>query len=130
MSGKRVLVIDDEKAIQTVIQFGIKLTSGWQVLIASSGAEGIQTAQTEKPDVILLDVRLPDMDGTDIVKALQAHAATKDIPVIFLTAQAQTIEKPQLSDLGVRGMILKPFNSLHLPEQISRILHWSMGGCK
>ncbi len=124
MSGKRVLVIDDEETIQTVIQFGIKLTIGWQVLIASSGAEGIQTAQAEKPDVILLDVMLPDMDGIHILKALQAHAETKDIPVIFLTAQAQTAETPQLGDLGVKGMIPKPFNSLHLPEQISRILHW------
>ena len=57
-------------------------------------------------------------------KALQSHAATAQIPVIFLTAQAQAAEKRQFNDLGVSGVITKPFNSLNLPAQIARILHW------
>lgn len=124
MSTKRILIIDDEETIQTVVQFGIKLAAGWDVLIAGSGAQGIQTAQAEKPDVILLDVMMFDMDGIATLKELQAHAETAHIPVIFLTAKTQTLDDDQFNHLGVSGVITKPFNALHLPEQISRILHW------
>lgn len=121
---KRILIIDDEETIQTVVQFGIKMSAGWEVFTASSGSEGIQTAQTEKPDVILLDVMMPEMDGIATFKELQSRAETEKIPVILLTAKAQTAEKRQFNDLGVSGVITKPFNSLDLPEQITRILHW------
>jgi two-component system, OmpR family, alkaline phosphatase synthesis response regulator PhoP len=124
MATKRILIIDDEETIQTVVQFGIKITAGWDVLTASSGLKGIETAQAEQPDMILLDVMMPDMDGIATFKALQAHAETQQIPVIFLTAKAQTAEKRQFNDLGVSGVITKPFNSLDLPEQIAKILHW------
>ncbi|QSJ20644.1 response regulator [Nostoc sp. UHCC 0702] len=124
MVSKRILIIDDEESIQTVVQFGIRIAAGWDVLTASSGPRGIQTAQTEQPDVILLDVMMPDMDGIATFKALQAHPETEHIPVIFLTAKAQTSEKRQFNDLGVSGVITKPFNSLDLPDQIARILHW------
>lgn len=124
MSTKCILIIDDEETIQTVVQFGIKIAAGWDVLRAGSGAQGLQTARQEKPDVILLDVMMPDMDGIDTFKALQSHAETAQIPVIFLTAQAQAAEKRQFHDLGVSGVITKPFNSLNLPAQIARILHW------
>jgi two-component system, OmpR family, alkaline phosphatase synthesis response regulator PhoP len=126
METKRVLIIDDEETIQTVVQFGIRMRAGWDVLTASSGSQGLKTAQAEKPDVILLDVMMPEMDGIDTFKALQAHPETEQIPVIFLTAKAQTSEKRQFHDLGVSGIITKPFNSLDLPEQIAKILHWSL----
>lgn len=121
---KRILIIDDEETIQTVVQFGIQMAAGWEVLTASSGFTGIQTAQAEKPDAILLDVMMPDMDGITTFKKLQTHPITEQIPVILLTAKAQTAEKWQFNDLGVSGVITKPFNSLDLPEQIARILHW------
>ncbi len=124
MTTKRVLIIDDEESIQTVVQFGIRMAAGWQVLTASSGPQGIQTAQTEQPDVILLDVMMPEMDGIATFKLLQSHPQTEQIPVIFLTAKAQTSEKRQFNDLGVSGVITKPFNSLDLPDQIVKILHW------
>lgn len=126
MMMKRILIIDDEESIQTVVQFGIKLAAGWEVLTASSGLTGIDTAQVEQPDVILLDVMMPDMDGIATFKALQAHPETEQIPVILLTAKAQTSEKRQFNDLGVCGVITKPFNSLDLPEQIAKILHWQL----
>jgi two-component system, OmpR family, alkaline phosphatase synthesis response regulator PhoP len=126
MATKRVLIIDDEETIQTVVQFGIRMTAGWDVFTASSALKGIQTAQIEQPDVILLDVMMPDMDGIATFKALQSHPDTKHIPVIFLTAKAQTSEKRQFHDLGVSGVITKPFNSLDLPDQIAKILHWQL----
>ena len=124
MDTKRILIIDDEETIQTVVQFGIKMTAGWEVFTASSGQEGIKAAQSKQPDVILLDVMMPDMDGIATFKELQSHSQTEQIPVIFLTAKAQTAEKRQFNDLGVSGVITKPFNSLDLPEQITKILHW------
>lgn len=124
MSSKRVLIIDDEETIQTVVQFGVRMSAGWDVLSASSGSNGIQTAKTERPDVILLDVMMPDMDGITTFKILQSDPATERIPVIFLTAKAQTSEKRQFQDLGVSGVITKPFNALELPDQITKILHW------
>jgi two-component system, OmpR family, alkaline phosphatase synthesis response regulator PhoP len=124
MSTKRVLIIDDEETIQTVVQFGIKLAAGWEVLIAGSGEQGIQAAQIEQPDVILLDVMMPEMDGIATFRALQSQRETEQIPVILLTAKAQTAETRQFNELGVSGVITKPFNSLNLPEQIARILHW------
>lgn len=124
MSSKRVLIIDDEESIQTVVQFGIRMAVGWDVLVASSGSQGIQTAQTELPDVILLDVMMPDMDGIATFKILQSDPVTEQIPVIFLTAKAQASEKRQFHDLGVSGVITKPFNALELPDQIAKVLHW------
>jgi CheY-like chemotaxis protein len=124
MTNKRVLIIDDEESIQTVVQFGIQMAAGWHVLTASSGPQGIHTAQAELPDVILLDVMMPEMDGIATFKLLQSHPQTEQIPVIFLTAKAQTSEKRHFNDLGVSGVITKPFNSLDLPDQIVKILHW------
>jgi CheY-like chemotaxis protein len=126
MGTKRVLIIDDEETIQTVVQFGIRLAVGWDVITASSGPTGIDTAKTEHPDVILLDVMMPEMDGISTFKILQAHPETEQIPVIFLTAKAQAAERRQFNDLGVSGVITKPFNSLDLPEQIAKILHWPL----
>lgn len=126
-TARRVLIIDDEETIQTVVQFGIRMAAGWDVLTASSGPEGITTAQVEQPDVILLDVMMPDMDGIMTFKALQSNPATKAIPVVFLTAKAQASERRQLTELGISGVITKPFNSLDLPDQIQRILGWEIG---
>lgn len=124
MSRKRLLIIDDEEAIQIVVRFGIKLAAGWELLSANGGRTGIDTAQRELPDAILLDVMMPEMDGIETFEALQANPITASIPVIFLTAKAQTVECRQFNDLGISGVITKPFNSLDLPEQIAKILQW------
>jgi two-component system, OmpR family, alkaline phosphatase synthesis response regulator PhoP len=124
MNHKRLLMIDDEEAIQIVVKFGINMAAGWDVIAASSGKLGIDTAQKELPDAILLDVMMPEMDGIATFKALQANPITAKIPVIFLTAKAQTAERSQLNELGVSGVITKPFNSLDLPAQIATILRW------
>jgi two-component system, OmpR family, alkaline phosphatase synthesis response regulator PhoP len=124
MNHKRLLTIDDEEAIQIVVKFGISMAAGWEVLSASNGRMGIETAERELPDAILLDVMMPEMDGIATFKELQANPLTAKIPVIFLTAKAQTAERRQFSDLGVCGTIAKPFNSLDLPDRIAKILNW------
>jgi CheY-like chemotaxis protein len=124
MNHKRLLTIDDEEAIQIVVKFGITMAAGWEVLSASNGRMGIETAERELPDAILLDVMMPEMDGIATFKALQANPLTAKIPVIFMTAKAQTAERRQFTDLGVSGTIAKPFNSLDLPDRIAKILNW------
>jgi two-component system, OmpR family, alkaline phosphatase synthesis response regulator PhoP len=124
MNPKRVLIIDDEESIQMVVQFGLKMAAGWEVLVASSGPEGIEKAQIEQPDMILLDVMMPEMDGLATFRELQQHSATRAIPVVFLTAKAQASDKRLFNDTSVNGVITKPFNSLDLAEQICKVLDW------
>lgn len=123
---KRILIVDDEYDIRAVVQLTLKAVGGWDVASAASGQEGLEKAVGQSPDVILLDVMMPEMDGISTFKILQAHPETEQIPVIFLTAKAQAAERRQFNDLGVSGVITKPFNSLDLPEQIAKILHWPL----
>ena len=120
----KVLIIDDEETIQSVVKMGLSLSVDWIVISASSGQEGINLAIAEQPDVILLDVMMPEMDGITTFQALQDQSQTQAIPVIFLTAKAQTADRQQFQATGVSGVITKPFNSLHLAEQISSMLNW------
>jgi two-component system, OmpR family, alkaline phosphatase synthesis response regulator PhoP len=126
MTCKRVLIIDDDQSVRTVVQFGIPMVVGWEVVTASSGSEGIQIAQSMQPDAILLDVMMPKMDGIATFNALQTHAVTERIPVILLTGRVEAAETQKFSDMGVNGVIAKPFNALDLPEQISKILQWPL----
>ncbi|MEP1078715.1 response regulator [Leptolyngbya sp. PL-A3] len=121
--ARRILLIDDEETIQTVVQFGIQMTAGWQVLTASSGEEGVAIARTHQPHAILLDLIMPEMNGVATFKELKAHAEIQHIPVIFLTAQTHT-HGEEWQSLPVDGMIPKPFNALELPSKIAHILNW------
>ncbi len=126
MNDKRILLIDDEETIQEVVQVGIEIEVGWEVAIASSGLEGINLAQTQQPDAILLDVMMPDMDGISTLYQLKANAKTREIPVIFLTAKTQAVEKDRFKTLGIVNVITKPFNSMTLASQIAKLLHWEL----
>lgn len=126
MTKKNILLIDDEETIQEVVQLGIEIEAGWQVAIASSGLAGIDLAQNQQPDAILLDVMMPGMDGIDTLSHLKTNDRTSNIPVIFLTAKAQAAEKKQFQSLGVVDVITKPFNSMILASQIAKILGWEV----
>ncbi|MDV2991412.1 MAG: Alkaline phosphatase synthesis transcriptional regulatory protein PhoP [Chroococcidiopsis sp. SAG 2025] len=125
MTTKRVLVIDDEDGVREIIQFSLEAVAGWEVLPAASGSEGIDIAQAQQPDAILLDVMMPDLDGPATFQQLQANTTTCHIPTIFLTAKVRTSEQQQLLDLGVAGTIAKPFKAQELVAQIRDILQWS-----
>lgn len=115
---KRILVIDDEDDIRKLTQTCLEIMGGWQVLTASSGSEGLAKAQTEQPDVILLDVMMPDMDGQTTFQQLQENQATRNIPVILLTARGRSTSETLFAELGVKGVINKPFNPLKLADQV------------
>jgi CheY-like chemotaxis protein len=124
MSNKRILVVDDDDGIREVIQICLEAIAGWQVMTVASGAEGLKQAEHQQPDAILLDVMMPYMDGITTFKQLQANQKIKHIPTILLTAKAKISEQKQLQNLGVAGVIVKPFEPQKLVEQIKNILHW------
>ena len=123
MSHRRVLIIDDDYRIREVTKLTLELMAEWEVLTASSGSEGLAIAQTDRPDAILLDIMMPDLDGMETLKNLKANNLTQHVPVLLLTAKAQTTEQ-QLVSLGVAGIISKPFDPLTLPSTIARALSW------
>ncbi len=125
MTTKRILVIDDEDGIREIIQICLEAAAGWEVETAASGSEGLAIAQSMQPDAILLDVMMPDMDGPTTFRQLQANSVTQHIPTILLTAKAKISEQQQFIDLGITGVITKPFKAQDLVNQIRDILKWS-----
>ncbi len=119
---KRILIIDDEADIREATQLCLEITGQWEVLKASSGREGIAIAETETPDAILLDIMMPGMDGLTILQKLHENNKTCQIPVIILTAKAQSSEQRQFSQLNVSSVITKPYDPLTLSDQISAAL--------
>jgi CheY-like chemotaxis protein len=124
---RRILVIDDEADIREVIQLTLELTRGWEILAAESGREGIALAASRNPDAILLDVMMPEMDGVATFARLQAEVATCAIPVVLLTAKAQSADKRRFAALGVAGVIAKPFDPRGLTDQLEVLLGWNAG---
>ncbi|MEI2580493.1 response regulator [Scytonema sp. PRP1] len=124
MIAKRVLIIDDEEDIREVAQLTLEAVGGWQVFTAESGLKGLQLAEAEKPDAIVLDVMMPEMDGIATFQKLQANPATQNIPVILMTAKVQSSEQRRFAELGVTGLIAKPFDPMTLTDQLAEALGW------
>ncbi len=120
---KSILVIDDEVDILRLIQTCLEVMGGWQVLIACSGNEGLRLAQNNQPDAILLDVMMPDMDGLTTFQQLQDNPSTRCIPVVLLTARGRSVDQGMFAELGVKGVLNKPFNPLKLADQVAAALN-------
>ena len=123
-SQKRILIIDDEPDIREVAQVSLELVGHHEVFTAGSGHEGLEAARTHQPDAILLDVTMPDLDGPSTLAELRADPATREIPVVFLTAKTQSAERAQLAQLGAAGILTKPFDPMKLADQLASTLHW------
>ncbi|MGC1394433.1 MAG: response regulator [Coleofasciculaceae cyanobacterium] len=119
---KRILIIDDENDIREATQVCLEVTGDWEVFTASSGSEGLVTAAAELPDAILLDVMMPGMDGLTTFQELQANPITQHIPVILLTAKAQSSEQRRFTQLGVAAVIIKPYDPFSIADQVSQAL--------
>ena len=117
---KSILIIDDEKSIRKILE--IALEDNWKVFVAESGNRGIEIAQKEIPDLILLDRMMPEKDGIDTFKELKQNKSTKSIPIIFLTARVQTQEMDEYEDLDVLGVLRKPFDPMTLTEEIEELM--------
>ena len=124
MQQRRILIIDDEDDIRQVAAMSLETVAGWDVVTASSGAQGIRRAQTEQPDAILLDVMMPGMDGPSTFLELKKGLETANIPVILLTAKVQGADQKRFANLGVSGVLFKPFDPMTLAQQMSETLGW------
>ena len=116
---KKLLVVDDEKNFRDVIRTRLE-NNGYDVVLASDGDDGVNKAKEEKPDLILLDIMMPKMDGYTVLKTLKGDDDLKDIPVIMLTC------KENMKDLcgpeGIRGYIIKPYDKDDLLKTIAGVL--------
>jgi two-component system, OmpR family, alkaline phosphatase synthesis response regulator PhoP len=117
----RVLVIDDEAPIRLLCRVNLE-AEGMQVLEASDGPTGVARARGESPDVILLDVMMPGLDGWRVAEQLLLDPATERIPIIFLTARAEFRDRARGLDIGGVDYVTKPFNPLELAELVEDVL--------
>ena len=122
MTIRKVLLVDDEDDIRTIGMVSLSRVGGWQTVLAASGAEALTKAAAERPDLILLDVMMPGMDGPTTFGQLRAQEATAKTPVIFMTAKIQKQEVARYLELGAVGVIGKPFDPMTLPAEIKRLL--------
>lgn len=118
----RILLIEDDPDIQKMVRLSLMYQGGHQVTVASSGREGLALVELEQPDLVLLDMMMPVMDGHETCIALKANPATAAIPVVFLSARVQQSEIQKGRELGAIGYLVKPFDPMMLASQLGAIL--------
>ena len=117
----RILFVDDDEDIRTIAHLSLTAVGGWQVTLADSGSLALEKAVQDPPDLIILDMMMPGMDGLATLQRLRDDERTASIPVIFLTAKVQKTEVDRYRSVGA-GLIVKPFDPMKLPDEIRRVL--------
>lgn len=123
---KRVLFVEDDPDIQTVARMALEAVGGFTVMACSSGAEALEQAAGFAPDLILLDVMMPGMDGLETLEALRRLPSVSGVPVVFMTAKVQAQEVSRYRDAGAADIIAKPFDPMTLSTTVRTI--WSRLG--
>lgn len=118
---KKILVVDDEQDILALIKARLEQNS-YQVIVALDGLEGLEKTEKERPDLILVDVSMPRMNGFQMVQLLQQYESLKTIPVIVITASRQKDEAAWRTQVGVEHFILKPFEAKELLNKVGEVL--------
>lgn len=118
---KKILYAEDDLDIQTIVETIIDAMSNYKIKICNNGRELLECVEDYNPDLILLDVMMPEVDGPSAFKALQADEKFKNIPVIFMTAKAQVHEVQSFMESGVIGIITKPFDPIQLIPLVTKI---------
>jgi two-component system, OmpR family, phosphate regulon response regulator PhoB len=120
-AAPRVLLVDDEGAIRTICRVNLE-SDGLKVLEAADGREAIGAIQEELPELVLLDVMMPEVDGWEVAAKLAQDKATRDIPIVFLSARAAREDKVRARELGAVGYIVKPFDPIELSAVVKDVL--------
>ncbi len=118
---KNILYVEDDPDIQTIAKLALETIGGFNVNVCSSGQEALENAEKFRPQLLLLDVMMPIMDGHSTLAALRKIPALIDVPAIFMTAKIQTHEINEYREQGILEIINKPFDPILLAEQISEI---------
>jgi CheY-like chemotaxis protein len=119
--ARRVLVVDDEHAIRLLCRVNLA-AAGMDVLEAADGREGVDLARSERPDLVLLDVMMPVVDGWTVARELAADEETRDIPIVFLTARADPADRRLGEELGGVGYVVKPFDPVGIGDVVEDVL--------
>jgi len=120
VNRKRVLIVDDEPTVRRVVRK--MLAKNYIVLEAENGVEAVNMVRREKPDLVLMDVVMPKMDGVGACRLIKSDPDTKVVPVIMLSARVYELDQKYAKDMGADGYIVKPFGSQELAEAINRLL--------
>jgi CheY-like chemotaxis protein len=120
--SKRILIVDDEEDVREIARLALEMTTDWEILLAASGPEALTLAAGRSPDVILLDMMMPGMDGRETLARLKADPVTAGIPVILVTAKARSDDRSIFSELDILGVLEKPFRPLQLSDRIVAFL--------
>jgi DNA-binding response OmpR family regulator len=121
LETKRVLVVDDEIYILQILEFSLEV-EGFEVITAQNGEEALESAQRDEPDLIVLDIMMPKMDGYEACRQLKSDPRTRDIPIILLSAKGRSIDQELGFEAGAEDYITKPFSPRKLIERIKAIL--------
>jgi two-component system OmpR family response regulator len=120
-SLRRILFVEDDPDIQTVAKMALEALGGFTVLACSSGAEALAAVDGFIPDLVLLDVMMPGMDGPATLAALRERPVGRDLPVVFMTAKVQAQEVARYRALGAEDVIAKPFDPMSLSDRVRTI---------
>jgi two-component system alkaline phosphatase synthesis response regulator PhoP len=121
MSKGKILVVDDEIYIVHILDFSLGM-EGYEVITALDGEQALEKVKTEKPDLIVLDIMMPKLDGYEVCKNIKSSAETQHIPVILLSAKGRNVDQKLGFDVGADDYITKPFSPRKLVERINQLL--------
>ncbi|MDA8188296.1 MAG: response regulator [Dehalococcoidales bacterium] len=121
MAGKRILVVEDHPLNRELVS-DLLLARGYEVLEATTGQQALEMGREHRPDLILMDVQLPELDGLSATRILKSDPATQDIVVVAITAHAMRGDEAKVYDAGCSGYISKPINTRELPKIIEQFL--------
>ena len=118
---KKIMYVEDDVDIQVIGKLALEEVGGYEIIICNNGVEAIRDVEDFNPDMILLDVMMPEMDGMTTIKNLKENDGVKDIPVVFMTAKSQSHELSTYMELGAVDVIKKPFDPMALPGILNSI---------
>mgnify|MGYP001611431637 FL=1 len=122
----RILAVDDDPVMQQLLRIALQ-AEGYEFLLSQNGAGALAIAIAEKPDLIILDINLPDMNGMDVCRALKAEAKTRHIPVVMLTGEArEVVNRVEGLDIGAEDYLFKPISPRMLVSRIKSLLKLTM----
>ncbi|HYJ33534.1 MAG TPA: response regulator [Candidatus Binatia bacterium] len=121
MSKGKILVVDDEIYIVHILDFSLGM-EGYEVVTALDGEQALERVASEKPDLIVLDIMMPKLDGYEVCRAVKSNPATKNVPVILLSAKGRNVDQKMGFDVGADDYITKPFSPRKLVERINQLL--------
>jgi CheY-like chemotaxis protein len=122
---RRVMCIEDDPDIRMILEFSLATVGGYEVLCCAGGRSALQQAPAFRPDLVLLDVMMPELSGPQTLVALRERPVMQGVPVVFMTAKALPEELEALLDCGVTGVIVKPFDPVALPQNLQP--YWEHG---